>query len=107
MSKLALHNIVEKDPNQEMSLQNETESKKSREWRPTVRIKERQQKFRQKLSISDLYPDRNYIKEVNESEGRYFLLLIIPVVVTALYNAISRQDLFNKMVAFFVGFFGH
>lgn len=106
MSKLALHNIVEKDPNQQ-PLHQEVQPKKNREWKPTVRIKEREQKFRQKLSISDLYPDRNYIKEVDESEGRYFLLLIIPVVVTALYNSISRQDLFNKMVAFFVEFFGH
>lgn len=106
MSKLALHNIVQKNPDHEMQSQQEASPKKSREWKPTVRIKEREQKFRQKLSISDLYPDRNYIKEVNESEGRYFLLLIIPVVVTALYNAISRQDLFNKMVAFFVEFLG-
>lgn len=105
MSKLSLHNNVEKDLNGQT--QNEASPKTTREWKPTVRIKERQQKFRQKLSISDLYPDRNYIKEVNESEGRYFLLLIIPVVVTALYNSISRQDLFNKMVAFFVEFFGH
>ena len=101
MSKLTLNGSVEKTPAVEPKPQ------KSREWKPSVRIKERKQTFRQKLSISDLYPDRNYIKEVDESEGRYFLLLIIPVVVTALYNAVSRQDLLNRLVAFLVETFGH
>ncbi len=100
MSKLTLNNSVETVPKED------DQPKKSREWKPSVRIKERKQTFRQKLSISDLYPDRNYIKEVNESEGRYFLLIIIPVVVTALYNAVSRQDLVNRLIAFLVETFG-
>lgn len=101
MAKLSLNNSVESVP------QPESKPKKSREWKPSVRIKERKQTFRQKLNISDLYPDRNYIKDVNDSEGRYFLLVIIPVVVTALYNAISRQDLLNKLVDFLVKTLGH
>jgi len=105
MSKLSMNSPVENTP--DPNKQEVEPPKKSREWKPSVRIKDRKPTFRQKLSISDLYPDRNYIKEVNGSEGRYFLLLIIPVVVTALYNAVSRQDLYNRMVAFFVEFFGH
>lgn len=101
MSKLTLNTPIETNLNEDPT------PKKSREWKPSVRIKERTPKIRQKLNISDLYPDRNYIKEVNESEGRYFILLIIPVVVTAMYNAVSRQDLFNKLVDFLTRFFGH
>jgi len=105
MSKLSLNNPVVNtpDPNKK---EESVQPKKSREWKPSVRIKERKPAFRQKLSISDLYPDRNYIKDVTNNEGRYFILLIIPVVVTALYNAVSRQDLYNRLVAFFVEFFG-
>ena len=78
---------------------------KEREWKPTVRMTKRSETLRTKLRMSDLYPDQQYIKEVNNGELRYFLLLIIPVVVSALFAAVQRDDLFNKLVDIIVKFF--
>jgi hypothetical protein len=82
----------------------ETEESK-REWKPTVRMTKRQESLRTKLRMSDLYPDKQYIKEVNNGELRYFILLVIPVVVSAIFAAVQRDDLFNKLVDIIVKFF--
>lgn len=104
MSQLTLENNTQAIPDQP---QNESEEKTSREWKPTVRVQKRDESPRQKLRIRDLYPDKQYIKDVTDHESRYFLLLIVPVVVTAIYSATQREDLYSKLVEFFVKFFGN
>ena len=55
---------------------------------------------RQKLRISDLYPDEQFIKENSEHEYRYFILLVFPVVVTAALVIINRNGLYDELVFF-------
>lgn len=77
----------------------------NREWKPTVRLQKRDSAAISKIRILDLYPDKHYIKEVNDGEVRYFLLLMIPVVVSAFFTAIQRDDLYNKFIDIIVKFF--
>lgn len=79
----------------------------SREWKPSVRIKKREGSPRQKLRIKDLSPDRQYIKEVNDSELKYFLLLVVPVVLVAIFNLAQRGDIYNRFIEFMVKFFSN
>jgi hypothetical protein len=76
----------------------------TKEYRPSVRLKERQETIRQKLTIKDLKPERYYIKDVSDKELRYFLLLSLPIVVTAFVTAMQREDLVNKVVNLVVSF---
>ena len=76
----------------------------TREYRPSVRLKDRQETMRQKLTVKDLQPERYYIKDVSDKELRYFLLLSLPIVVTAFVTAIQREDLVNRIVNLVVSF---
>ncbi|HQM85915.1 MAG TPA: hypothetical protein PLD55_14650 [bacterium] len=104
MSDLSLESNLDAIPQEPEKEQKE--SGKPREWKPTVRMQKREQKTRTKLRIRDLYPDKQYIKEVNGKELRYFLLLIIPVIITAIFTAIQREDLYNRLVEILVKVLG-
>jgi len=78
--------------------------KVTREFRPSVRLKERKETLRQKLRIIDLLPNRNYIKDVSDRELRYFLILSLPIVVTAFVTAMKREELIGKLIAYLVSF---
>jgi hypothetical protein len=90
-------------PAESSSMEYKTE-KITREYRPSVRLKERQETMRQKLTIKDLQPERYYIKDVSDKELRYFLLLSLPIVVTAFVTAMQREDLVNRIVNLVVSF---
>jgi hypothetical protein len=92
MSGLSLESNLDSIP------QEPAKEEKPREWKPTVRMQKREQKTRTKLRIRDLYPDKQYIKEINGRELRYFLLLVIPVIITAIFTAMQREDLYNRLV---------
>lgn len=79
----------------------------SKEWKPTVRMKKRDDSPRQKLRIKDLSPDKQYVKDVIDNELKYFLLLSIPVVFTAILALIARGDAYNRFVGFVVKFFSN
>lgn len=76
-----------------------------REWKPTVRLQKRASDMVTKIRISDLYPDKQYIKEVNDGELRYFLLLILPVAVAAFFSTVQRDNLYNKFIDYIVRLF--
>lgn len=79
----------------------------SKEWKPTVRMKKRNDSPKQKIRIKDLSPDKQYVKDVIDNELKYFLLIIIPVVITAITALINRGDLHNRFIAFLVKFFSN
>jgi hypothetical protein len=88
-----------KDPEKPMEYRPE---KVTREFRPSVRLQERQVTLRQKLRIKDLAPDRKFIKDSSEKELRYFLLLTLPIVVTAFVTALEREDLVKRIIQFLI-----
>ena len=55
---------------------------------------------RQKLRISDLSPDEEFIRENSVNEYKYFILLIIPIVVTAIFALIHRNALYEELLVF-------
>lgn len=85
----------------------QSESVVAKEWKPTVRVKKRDDSPRQKLRIKDLSPDRQYVKDVIDNELKYFLLLSIPVVLTAILALMTRGDVYNRFVDFVVKFFSN
>lgn len=116
MSKIAL----EKDPSKkETEIQTGTEAvmpgsehakpvtSESKEWKPTVRMKKRDDTPRQKLRIKDLSPDKQYVKDVIDNELKYFLLVAIPLIITAITALINRGDLHNRLVDTLVKFFSN
>ncbi|HNW83346.1 MAG TPA: hypothetical protein PKG52_10695 [bacterium] len=105
---------MEKDPSkkdpdaiQRGSGANRQEPIESKEWKPTVRMKKRDESPRQKLRIKDLSPDKQYVKDVIDNELKYFLLLSIPVVLTAIIALMARGDIYNRFVAFIVKLFSN
>lgn len=60
---------------------------------------------RQKLRIADLYPDEQFIKENSTHEYKYFILMIMPVVVTSLFVFVHKNDLYNEFLVFLEEFF--
>jgi len=114
VSKIAL----EKDPSKkETEIQTGTEAimpepvkpatTESKEWKPTVRMKKRDDTPKQKLRIKDLSPDKKYVKDVIDNELKYFLLVAIPVIITAITALINRGDLHNRLVDTLVKFFSN
>lgn len=55
---------------------------------------------RQKLSIADLKPDEAFIKENSEHEYKYFILLMIPLVITATFVLVPRNGLLDDFLVF-------
>lgn len=62
---------------------------------------------RQKLRISDLYPDEKFLKENLMHEYKYFILMVLPVIVTSFFVLIHRNDLYNEFLTFLEEFFSH
>ncbi len=90
-----------KDTGQSMEYKPE---KVTREFRPSVRLQERQATLRQKLRIKDLHPDRKYIKESSEKELRYFLLLVLPIAATAFVTAAQREGYIRTLIEMIVSY---
>ncbi|MGI6394996.1 MAG: hypothetical protein ACOX2F_09785 [bacterium] len=103
MSKLSLKN--EYDPTQK-TVGESREKSSPFEYKPSVRLQKREQKLRSKLRIKDLYPDRQNIKEVSGKEFKYFILLIVPIAVTAVFMAIQNENLYNRIIKTIVSFWG-
>lgn len=111
--------LEQKDPNQkdfgqkdQAPIQKGTEAIQpeavvSREWKPTVRVKKREEAPRQKIRIKDLSPDKQYVKDVNDNELKYFLLVAIPVIMVAIVSISNRSDSYNKLVDLIVKFFSN
>ena len=55
---------------------------------------------RQKLRIADLKPDEEFIKESSEHEYKYFILLMIPLVVTAAFVLVNKNGLYEDFLVF-------
>ena len=55
---------------------------------------------RQKLRIADLYPDEQFIKENSTHEYKYFILMILPVIITSIFVFVHRNDLYNELLDF-------
>jgi len=55
---------------------------------------------RQKLRISDLYPDEQFLKEISTHEYKYFILMVIPVIITSAFVIVNRNNLYNEFLAF-------
>ncbi|MBO7126380.1 hypothetical protein J6W78_02430 [bacterium] len=60
---------------------------------------------RQKLRISDLYPDEKFLKENLMHEYKYFILMVLPVIVTSAVVLIHRNNLYNEFLAYLEEFF--
>ncbi len=60
---------------------------------------------RQKLRISDLYPDEQFIREISMHEYKYFILMVLPVIVTSAFVLVHRNNLYNEFIAFLEPFF--
>ena len=60
---------------------------------------------RQKLRISDLSPDEEFIRENSVNEYKYFILLIIPIVITAVSVIIHRNGLYEELLTFLENLF--
>ena len=60
---------------------------------------------RQKLRISDLYPDEQFLKEYSTHEYKYFILMILPVVVASVFVLVQKNDLYNEFLTFLESFF--
>ena len=60
---------------------------------------------RQKLRIADLYPDEQFIKENSTHEYKYFILMVLPVLVTSLFVLVHKNDLYNEFLVFLEEFF--
>lgn len=60
---------------------------------------------RQKLRISDLYPDEQFIKEYSTHEYKYFILMILPVAVASVFVLVQKLDLYNEFLTFLEGIF--
>ena len=55
---------------------------------------------RQKLRIADLYPDEQFMKENSTHEYKYFILMVLPVIITSAFVLVHRNDLYNEFRAF-------
>lgn len=60
---------------------------------------------RQKLRVSDLYPDEDFIRENSVNEYKYFILLIIPIVITAMFALVYRNGVYEEMLTFLENLF--
>jgi len=60
---------------------------------------------RQKLRISDLYPDEQFLKESLMQEYKYFILMVLPVIVTSLFVLVHKNNLYNEFLVFLEAFF--
>ena len=60
---------------------------------------------RQKLRISDLYPDEKFLKESTTQEYKYFILFVLPVIITSAFVLVHRNNLYNEFLAFLESFF--
>lgn len=60
---------------------------------------------RQKLRISDLYPDEQFLKESLTQEYKYFILMVLPIIVTSLFVLVHRNDIYNELLDFLDKFF--
>ena len=55
---------------------------------------------RQKLRIADLYPDEKFLKESLMQEYKYFILMVLPVLVTPAVALVHRNNLYNEFLAY-------
>ena len=55
---------------------------------------------RQKLRISDLYPDEQFLKESLMQEYKYFILMVLPVIITSAFVLVHRNNLYNEFLAY-------
>lgn len=55
---------------------------------------------RQKLRIADLSPDEQFIKEISDHEYKYFILLIISVIIMAAFVVIQKNGLYNEFLTY-------
>lgn len=55
---------------------------------------------RQKLRIADLYPDEKFLKESLMQEYKYFILMVLPVLVTSAVVLVHRNNLYNDFLVF-------
>lgn len=55
---------------------------------------------RQKLRISDLYPDEQFLKENLMHEYKYFILMVLPVIITSAFVLVHRNNLYNEFLAY-------
>ncbi|MBQ4438892.1 hypothetical protein II898_08445 [bacterium] len=55
---------------------------------------------RQKLRIADLYPDEKFLKESLMQEYKYFILMVLPVLVTSAVALVHRNNLYNDFLVF-------
>lgn len=53
---------------------------------------------RQKLRISDLCSDEQFLKENSEHEYRYFILLMLPLILTAAFVLVHRNGLYEDLL---------
>lgn len=60
---------------------------------------------RQKLRISDLYPDEQFLKESLTQEYKRFALMVLPVIITSIFVLVHRNDLYNEFLTFLEGLF--
>ena len=60
---------------------------------------------RQKLRISDLYPDEQFLKESLTHEYKYFILFLLPVMITSVFVLVHRNNLYNEFLEFLEGLF--
>ncbi len=102
MAKLTMATSADFKPRQKKLTQTEisqiTESRKenigySQEWP------------RQKLRISDLYPDEQFIKETSTHEYKYFILMVFPVIITSAFVLLQRNGLYDDLLAFLEALF--
>lgn len=56
---------------------------------------------RQKLRISDFYPDEQFIKATFEHEYKDFILLLLPVIITAIFVIIHKGNFYMDLIKFF------
>ena len=60
---------------------------------------------RQKLRIADLYPDEQFLRDISTHEYRYFVLMILPVVIASVFVLVQKNDLYNEFLTFLEGLF--
>lgn len=95
MAKLTMAKSADFKPRVKKLTQSEiTQIKESR----TENMGYSQEWPRQKLSIADLKPDEVFIKENSEHEYKYFILLMIPLVVVAAFVIVHRNGLFEDFL---------
>lgn len=108
MAKLSLSKDLREETKDQIDLEphkTTRETADSKETKGPIRPQKHEAFPRQKLRISDLYPDKQLIKEAADNEYKYFLLLMFPVIIIAFFVVFQRYNLYQKLAEFLLQFF--